>query len=120
MLVGAGSVSEPGATLFGDARRRRRAPRAPPAGPTLRIDFASSGGELIVRDYPDDVFPSEESYWPESRWPYAEPEPSRRPRTKGLSAAKARRRLARWRAQRERQAEFRRLVPARARRGAKR
>jgi phage shock protein PspC (stress-responsive transcriptional regulator) len=108
VLVGAGSVSEPGATLFGmpaDApasRGRRR-------GATLRIDFASSGGELIVRDYPDDVFPSEESYWPENLWPYAEP--ARRPRTKGLPRATARRRLARWRARRERQAEVRRLLP---------
>lgn len=35
-----------------------------PRAPTLRIDFSSLTGPLVVRDYPDDVDPLNNEFWP--------------------------------------------------------
>ena len=112
VLGGAGTITTPEATVFGRVRQetvvtdrnsRRR-------GPTLRIDFSSAGGELVVRDYPDDVEPAWTPDWPGYEV-YVEP----RPDTSGLREKKARRRLAAWRnrrnAQKRSQAMIERLMP---------
>ena len=62
----------------------RRADYATPRrrpGPTLEIDFTSMGGELVVRDYPDDVDPTHQPDWP--GYPVFVEE---RPDTTGLAA----------------------------------
>jgi phage shock protein PspC (stress-responsive transcriptional regulator) len=61
-------------------------------GPTLRIDFGSSGGSLYVRDYPDSVRPNLEPYWPGFQ---VFPEP--RPDTRGLTKSAKLTLLRAWR-----------------------
>ena len=65
---GAGRRGEPAAAAAGlrplaRAGSRRR-PRRRRPGPTLAVDFSSAGGELVVRDYPDDVDPDLQPDWP--------------------------------------------------------
>jgi phage shock protein PspC (stress-responsive transcriptional regulator) len=60
--------------------------------PTLRIDFASEGGSLYVRDYPDGVNADINPYWP--GFPVF---PERRPPTQGLSKRLARDEVRAWR-----------------------
>jgi len=64
------------------------------AGPTVAIDLRTSGADLDVRDYPDQVAPVDEP-----GWPYALP-PVSRPITDGLSRRDAREVLRAWRAER--------------------
>jgi hypothetical protein len=99
-LLGESTQGQPGATLFGrgyaqgtvtDTGRR--------PGPTLRINFSSAGGELVVRDYPDDVNPDFQPDWP--GYPvYVE----ERPDTTGTPRAAAKRLVRDWRARRKQQA----------------
>ena len=67
-LLGAASVGTPGATVFGERRTTSHATIETPT-PARRADaaaceFASAGGELVVRDYPDDVDPGSRPDWP--------------------------------------------------------
>jgi phage shock protein PspC (stress-responsive transcriptional regulator) len=99
VLLGAGYLSTPGVRLFGDPRNETRATPPPlphRVGPTLRVDFSSAGGELVVRDYPDGVDPAVEPDWPGYLVDVYDP----RPDTSGRSSAGARRAIRRWRAQR--------------------
>jgi len=70
------------------------------AGPTLVIDYSSLGGELVVRDYPDDVDPQRSPDWPGYEVFVEE-----RPDVRGLRRKAAARLLRAWR---ERAAEQRR------------
>jgi phage shock protein PspC (stress-responsive transcriptional regulator) len=65
-LLGQPSTSTPDAIVFGDWHSGSRTieTRAGRPGPTLRLEFESAGGELIVRDYPDDVDPNSTPDWP--------------------------------------------------------
>jgi phage shock protein PspC (stress-responsive transcriptional regulator) len=107
-LLGAGALSVPGVRLFGDLEESEAAVRSPGRrpGPTLRVRFASAGGELVVRDYPDRVDPTFVPEWP--GYPVAG---DVRPDTTGLTRAQARRIVARWRKQRTAQRhEVRRIT----------
>jgi phage shock protein PspC (stress-responsive transcriptional regulator) len=86
-------ASMPGATLFGRSEYGSRVTdRGRRDGPTLRIDFRSDGGELVVRDYPDRVEPAFRPDWP--GYPvYLTP----RPDLHGLGEKAARNRLKSWR-----------------------
>jgi hypothetical protein len=65
-------------------------------GPTLQIDFTTLGGELVVRDYPDDVDPNSTPDWP--GYPvYLED----RPDTTGTPKKAARYLVDEWRARRK-------------------
>lgn len=67
-------------------------------GPTLAIDYETAGGELVVRDYPDDVEPRSYPDWP--GYPvYVE----ERPDTTGLTKSEARRLVREWRVRRDEQ-----------------
>ena len=65
-------------------------------GPTLHLHFASVGGSLFVRDYPDSVDPEAWFLWP-GHAVAVEP----RPDVSGMSKRSARRALASWRLGRE-------------------
>ncbi len=66
-------------------------PRRRP-GPVLEIDFTSMGGQLVVRDYPDDIDPTRQPDWP--GYPvYLE----ERPDTTGLPRKEAARMVRDWR-----------------------
>jgi phage shock protein PspC (stress-responsive transcriptional regulator) len=87
------------AQLFGEprygtlvAQNPRRSRRR---GPTLVIHFASDGGRLVVRDYPDDVDP-----WLQPDWPGQVVVEEERPDVAGLQRAEARRILRSWRKRR--------------------
>jgi hypothetical protein len=72
---------------------------------TLHVDFASAGGSLYVRDYPDTTDPEAEPDWP--GYPVAvEPRPS----TQGVTRREARHLLRAWRARRAEQERSRRFV----------
>ena len=91
LLVGE-RFGQPSPQIFGGSaapstRRSRRRP-----GPTLAIDFSSAGGELVVRDYPDDVDPGHQPDWP--GYPVFLEE---RPDTTGLDRAEAKRMVREWR-----------------------
>ena len=109
-------ASMPGATVFGRGEYGSRVTdRGRRDGPTLRIDFRSDGGELVVRDYPDRVEPAYRPDWP--GYPvYLAP----RPDLHGLGEKAARKRLQSWkhlrRAQERSKAKFKRLMagPVRA------
>jgi len=95
-LVGQAGLTSP--QVFG----RWSAPQSTTAaarrrpGPTLAIDYASAGGELVVRDYPDDVDPTSQPDWP--GYPvYLEA----RPETTGLPRGEAKTMLREWRARRK-------------------
>jgi len=76
-------------------------------GPTLRVEFASAGGSLYVRDYPDRIDPEIEPDWP--GYPVVvEP----RPATRGLSRSRRARQLDHWRARRAEQIRSQRSVTA--------
>jgi phage shock protein PspC (stress-responsive transcriptional regulator) len=65
--LGSGLDWAPDVTVFGVPRRQTRVTgpvRATRPGPTLRLDFSSDGGPLVVRDYPDDVDPGSRPDWP--------------------------------------------------------
>jgi phage shock protein PspC (stress-responsive transcriptional regulator) len=97
LLVGEGNLARPTTTLFGAVGVQRQVPNATP-GPTLNVDFSSAGGELVVRDYPDDIEPTTQPDWP--GYPvYIE----ERPDTTGLSKHEAKRMLRDWRARRAEQ-----------------
>jgi hypothetical protein len=103
-------ASMPGATVFGRADYGARVTdRGRRDGPTLRIDFRSDGGELVVRDYPDRVDPAYRPDWPGFT---AMLEP--RPDLHGLSERIARKRLRAWKERRRVQARatarLRRLI----------
>ncbi len=67
-------------------------------GPTLKVDFASEGGSLYVRNYPDGVDPDTNPYWP--GFPVF---PERRPPTRGLSRKLARQEVRAWHTRRTRE-----------------
>lgn len=105
-LLGEGNLASPTPKLFGqygavtdeDAARRggiaftaRDGATLP--GPTLDIDYTTMGGELIVRDYPDDVDPRG---YPD--WPGYVVFPEERPDTTGLPPAEADLMVREWRA----------------------
>jgi phage shock protein PspC (stress-responsive transcriptional regulator) len=66
------------------------------SGPTLTVDFASQGGSLYVRDYPDSVDPDQVPDWP--GYPVGS-EP--RPNTTGTTRAGAHAEVLAWRARRQ-------------------
>jgi len=72
-------------------------------GPTLTIDFVSEGGSLYVRNYPDDVSPDLNPYWP--GFPVF---PELRPPTRGLSKRVAHTEIRAWRARHAREVTERR------------
>jgi hypothetical protein len=75
--------------LFGGVGKQMNE-RVHPA-PTLRIEFSSAGGDLYVRDYPDDVEP-----WMQPDWPGYPVFPEERPDTTGLSRSERKRTLREW------------------------
>jgi phage shock protein PspC (stress-responsive transcriptional regulator) len=78
---------------FASANDNKTAP-----GPTLEIDYETMGGELVVRDYPDDVNPRRNPDWP--GYPvYVE----ERPDTTGLASEESERLVAEWRIRRAEQ-----------------
>lgn len=95
VFVGRGNLATPAATVFGRTSWEP-APKAQQPGPTLAVDFSSAGGELVVRDYPDDVNPAYEPNWP-GYVVYVEEKPD----TTGLSRAEAKATLRDWRARRK-------------------
>jgi phage shock protein PspC (stress-responsive transcriptional regulator) len=92
LLMGDRDTGQP-PQIFGEWRPPNYAtPRGHP-GPVLAIDFTSMGGQLVVRDYPDDVEPAFEPDWP--GYPvYLE----ERPDTTGLPRGEAARTVREWRA----------------------
>jgi phage shock protein PspC (stress-responsive transcriptional regulator) len=97
-LFSQSSVSTPDTVIFGKRRGGQRTidTRSRHAGPTLRIEFASAGGELVVRDYPDDVDPNVNPDWP--GYPvYLE----QRPDTTGTPKKAAAYLVREWRARRK-------------------
>lgn len=96
-LLGGGDA--PGTALvFG--RDGDRAPAGRP-GPTLRLDFSSMGGELVVRDYPDAIDPRLQPDWPGYETPLE----------RGHRADKPAARRA-WRRRRAKQVAFNRRIRA--------
>ena len=94
---GLGGPATPGAQLFGDVLFGTQ-PTVDPRGsrgrgPTLVVDYASDGGELVIRDYPDDVDPASRPDWP--GYPVTLEE---RPDTTGVPRVAARRLVRAWRA----------------------
>jgi phage shock protein PspC (stress-responsive transcriptional regulator) len=65
-LLGRTNPSTPEAIIFGDwpYGSQKSGTYSKRTGPTLRLEFASAGGELVVRDYPDDVDPGSNPDWP--------------------------------------------------------
>jgi phage shock protein PspC (stress-responsive transcriptional regulator) len=61
-LLGRQTFGGPAVTAFGNGTRISTRSRAD--GPTLRVEFSSAGGELVVRDYPDYVDPNTDPNWP--------------------------------------------------------
>jgi hypothetical protein len=107
VLLGESNLATPTPIVFGQygARSDRDAARqtgkvASQPGPTLVIDYSTMGGELVVRDYPDDVAPRS---YPD--WPGYSVYPEERPDTSGLSAAEAERVVEEWRGRRAEQVE---------------
>jgi hypothetical protein len=99
-LLSQSSVSTPDAIIFGDWRDGSRTidTGTGGAGPTLRLQFASAGGELVVRDYPDDVDPNTTPDWP--GYPVF---PEERPDTTGTPKKAAAFLVREWRERRKRQ-----------------
>jgi hypothetical protein len=64
----------------------------------LRVEFESFGGELVLRDYPDDVEPGSNPDWPGYHV-----FPELRPDTTGMSKKQAARLVREWRARRKSQ-----------------
>ncbi len=92
LLAGESGLATPIATVFG----RVNGPQSTKGdGPTLAIDFTSAGGELIVRDYPDDIDPRSEPDWPGYRV-YLE----QRPDTTGTPRKAAKQLVREWRKRR--------------------
>jgi phage shock protein PspC (stress-responsive transcriptional regulator) len=95
VALGRSYSSTPGAVVFGQLRHDDvvldPVPEAP--GPTLRIEYSSEGGGLVVRDFPDDVDPGAQPNWP-GYYVYPEQEPD----TTGMTRAVARQVLRDWRA----------------------
>jgi|GEM_PF-5497726 phage shock protein PspC (stress-responsive transcriptional regulator) len=98
MFLGEHNLASPLPTVFGQlgawtdgqaAQRNDRTAALP--GPTLAIDYRTMGGELVVRDYPDDVDPRS---FPD--WPGYQVYPEERPDTTGLSRSEARRLQREW------------------------
>lgn len=109
LLTGRDDQAFAGLFLFGRdesgwLQSMTRSPMPPRrTAPTLRIDFASEGGSLYVRDYPDSVNADINPYWP--GFPVF---PESRPPTRGLSKHLARHEIKAWRARRAREAAQRR------------
>jgi phage shock protein PspC (stress-responsive transcriptional regulator) len=99
LTPGGTEASTPGATIFGGTSYASRvADHGARPGPTLRLDYASHGGALVVRDYPDRVDPASRPDWP--GYPVTlEP----RPGLDGVRKRVARRVLAAWRERRRAQ-----------------
>jgi hypothetical protein len=99
LALGHGMSGFPTVQAFGTEHETQRfAPVgrvAAHSGPTLRIDYSSYGGTLVVRDFPDDVNPGTHPNWPGQRV-YVES----RPDTAGMSGSDARGMLAAWRERR--------------------
>jgi phage shock protein PspC (stress-responsive transcriptional regulator) len=103
LLSGTPAAADYGLFLFGawhgsfDGSATTGTVRAPGAlaGPTLSIDFTSQGGSLYVRNYPDDVSPQAQPYWPGF---HVTVEP--RPNLRGEPLAARREMLRDWRARR--------------------
>jgi len=74
-------------------------------GPTLEVDYSSMGGELVVRDYPDDVDPTDQPDWPGYEVFVEE-----RPDTTGVPREEAKQWLRDWRARRKAQERDKRRI----------
>ena len=79
-----------GARTDEEAAQRTDKQTAQP-GPTLVIDYSTMGGELVLRDFPDNVEPRSFPDWP--GYPVY---PEERPDTTGLSSAEAARLYEEW------------------------
>jgi phage shock protein PspC (stress-responsive transcriptional regulator) len=97
-LLGRSSPSTPDAIVFGDWRYGSRTivTKSKRPGPTLRLEFESAGGELVVRDYPDAVDPNANPDWP--GYPVV---PEERPDTTGTPKKAAAYLVREWRARRK-------------------
>ena len=94
-----------GPQIFGEFQPPRYVtPRGTP-GPILDIDYKTMGGQLVVRDYPDDVEPMYEPDWPGYQV-YVE----ERPATRGLPRKEAKRMLREWRERRDAQERDQRRI----------
>ena len=90
-----GARSTPGVALFGDPHHELSVSGPAGAtrrGPTLRVDFSSAAGRLVVRDYPDGIDPVAQPDWPGYAY-----DPGPRPRLSGSSKKTRRRVLRSWR-----------------------
>ena len=99
-LVGESNFGRPAATVFGERHDDARAiaTRSARSGPTLQLQFASDGGELVVRDYPDDIEPAYNPDWP--GYPVFTED---RPDTTGLAEKEADSLVREWRTRRKQQ-----------------
>lgn len=98
VLLGETDLSNPSPVVFGQYGARtdgeaaqRNGKTTPLPGPTLTVDYTTMGGELVVRDYPDDVDPRSNPDWP--GYPVY---PEDRPDTTGLPADEAQRMIDEW------------------------
>jgi len=105
LVLGDTNSGQPSPQIFGQWQAPNYAtPRRRP-GPVLEIDFTSVGGQLVVRDYPDDVEPTSQPDWPGYQV-YVEERPS----TTGLPRKEAKRMLREWRERREVQERDKRRI----------
>jgi phage shock protein PspC (stress-responsive transcriptional regulator) len=104
-LVGDVSQGQPSPQIFGEWRTPHYSTPRERSGPVLEIDYVSMGGQLVVRDYPDDVEPIYEPDWPGYQV-YVE----ERPATVGLPRKEAKRMLREWRARRDAQERDKRRI----------
>ncbi len=98
VLLGERNLASPNPIVFGqygartdDQAASRTGKQASLPGPTLAIEYETMGGELVVRDYPDNVDPRT---FPD--WPGYEVYPEERPDTTGLSSSEATRTHEEW------------------------
>lgn len=105
LLLGASDIGNPTPVVFGqygartdDQAAQRNDKTTPLPGPTLVLDYSTMGGELVVRDYPDNVDPRSNPDWP-GYWVY----PEERPDTTGLSSTEAARMYREWEQRHEEQ-----------------
>jgi hypothetical protein len=108
-LLGEAGLGTPGVTVFGQRSHDHQVTSSEPdsrhPGPTLRVEFSSSGGELVVRDYPDDVDPRGNPDWP--GYPVFVEE---RPDTTGTPRRAAERLVRQWRERRKSQLRSQRRI----------
>jgi phage shock protein PspC (stress-responsive transcriptional regulator) len=95
-LSGLEDLGYPTTVLFGYGEKRLKDAGRP--APTLELDFSSAGGDLVVRDYPDEIDPRIQPDWP--GYPVIL---ETRPDTTGLARSETKRMLREWRARRAEQ-----------------